>query len=447
MFNCAILGYGTVGCGVYRLITEKADALSRRSSVPINVKWVLDRRFRRAKDFPLPDAVRVTDPDIIFNDPEVDCIIELIGGVEPAREYILRAIEAGKHVVTANKAVLSSHGPEIWKRLREKGVLMGFEASVGGCIPVIKTIKETLVANKISEIIGIMNGTSNYILSNMTHKGASYEDALKMAQQLGYAEADPRFDVEGYDTAHKLIILGMLIFGINFNEEELYIEGITGIDPIDINIAKELGFRIRLLAIGAESNGSVMLRVHPAMIPEAHLLSQVEGAYNAFYIKGDEVGTMLLYGMGAGEGPTASTVVGDVVDIARAGEARGGQCLRHNSMHGNIDNCISGPILSQRSSLKKAAIDFLSSRYYFRFSALDKPGVLAAISGVLGRHGISVQSVVQKGRSKSGVVPIVMLTHEAIEASVRQALIEIDSLTVTRAKTVLIRIEDEVEDV
>lgn len=428
MLNCAILGYGTVGTGVYKLLTDKENDIFQKSGSNIRVKWVYDRSFRRIKDYPLPSEICTKDPNVIFNDPDVHCVIELIGGIEPARTFIYNAIRKGKHVVTANKAVLSASGPEIWKEAESNGVLLGYEASVGGGVPVIKTVKESLVGNRISTIVGIMNGTANYILSRMTKERKDYYEILKDAQRLGYAEADPTFDVEGYDTAHKLAILSMLTFGQKFSQEDIYTEGITRIAPLDIDFAKELGYRVKLLAIARLKDDGIMLRVHPTMIPDTHLLAQVDGVFNAFYFIGDGIGKMLLYGMGAGQGPTASAVVSDLVDIARLKE-----------------NCNMKPMHTKvlsNASLKKVPVASLNSRYYFRFSAVDRPGVLAKISGILGEYGISIQSVVQKGRKDKGAVPIVMLTHEASEENVGQALKKIDSLDVTMEKTVLIRIED-----
>ena len=433
MFTCALLGYGTVGTGVYRLLVEKRQEIQRRIGVDVGIKWVFDRGFRRTKEFPLPEGVMTRDPEVIFNDPDVDCVIELIGGLEPAKSYILRAIRAKKHVVTANKAVLSHAGPEIWTSAYENLVAIGFEASVGGGIPVIKTVRESLVANDVSSIVGIMNGTSNYILSKMTKEGSEYAHTLEDAQRLGYAEADPTFDVEGFDAAHKLTILAMLTFGQPFSSEDVYTEGITQITPLDIEFAREFGYRIKLLAIGDKGPQGVMLRVHPTMVPETHLLAQVDGAYNAFYFVGDEVGKLILFGMGAGQGPTASAVVADIVDIARMTRERATTSMPF-APNFTLDK--------SATTIPKIPVTSLVSRYYFRISALDRPGVLAKIGGVLGEHDISIESVVQKGRGKKDAVPIVMLTHEALEQNVRSALSIIDSLEITMDKTVVIRLAD-----
>jgi len=434
MLNCAIFGYGTVGTGVASILMEKQDELSRRAGIEIRLRWVCDRSFRRLEDHPLPSSICTRDPARILGDPEINCVIELIGGEEPARSYILEAIRAGKHVVTANKAVLSTFGKEIWGLAEEKGCFVGFEASVGGGVPVVKALREALIGNTISAVVGIMNGTSNYILSRMTTEGSEYQEALKDAQRLGYAESDPTFDVEGFDSAHKLVILAMLAFGQEFSPKDVYIEGITRIAPFDIEFARELGYRVKLLAIGRQEKGRVMLRVHPTMIPEGNLLAQVEGAYNAFYITGDEVGRLLLYGPGAGSRPTASAVVADIVDIARA--------ISLGGNHGTLLAKSPLDVRDDRDRLTIIPVTGLHARYYFRFSAVDRPGVLAKISGVLGAMGISIQSVVQKGRREKGAVPVVMLTHEAREEAVNKAIEEIDSLDVTMEKTVLLRIED-----
>ena len=437
MFNCAVLGYGTVGTGVYRLLAEKRETIGRRAGVDINVKWVLDRNFSRIGEFPVPDEICTQDFRQVISDPECHCIVELIGEVETAREFILEAIENGKHVVTANKAVLSQYGPEIWQKARENRVYIGYEASVGGGIPVIKTVKEALVGNDISMIVGIMNGTSNYILSRMTKEGKTYASILADAQALGYAEADPTFDVEGFDAAHKLTILAMLTFGTAFKGEDVYVEGITNVTPLDIDFARELGYHIKLLAIGKKKSHGVMLRVHPTMVPDNHLLAQVDGAYNAFYFVGDQVGKLILFGMGAGRGPTASAVVSDIVDIAGMQVVGAGMPAFHAS----------GPDISLEhgQSLHKIPITSLESRYYLRFTAVDRPGVLSTISGVLGDNEISIESVVQKGRGKMNAVPIVMLTHEAKEKNMRRALSMIDSLDITMDETVVIRMEDLVD--
>jgi homoserine dehydrogenase len=369
--------------------------------------------------------IYTNDANSLINDPEIDIIIELIGGIEPAKTFILRAIENGKHVVTANKALLAMHWDEIFSPSSKKNVMVGFEASVGGGTPVIKSIKESLVANKIKKIIGIMNGTTNYILTKMEEEAKDFSDVLKEAQRLGYAEADPTFDVEGIDAAHKLTILGSLAFGCNIKFKDIHTEGISGITLNDIIFARELGYKIKLLAIAQnlEENG-IELRVNPTLISCSHPLSQVKGAYNAFFIEGDRVGKIMLQGLGAGKYPTGSAVVSDIVDIAR--------CYSSN-------NALM-PIMSNKYILKD--VKDLKGRFYACFYVADKPGVLATIAGILGKRNISIASVIQKERSAKSNVPIVMLTHDAIERDMYDAINEINTLDIVSSNTKIIKIED-----
>jgi homoserine dehydrogenase len=356
----------------------------------------------------------------------------MIGGQGVAKDLILKAIENGKHVATANKALLASQGNALFKAAAQKGVDLAFEAAVGGCMPIIKALRESLVGNHIKSMTGILNGTCNYILSKITDDGSPYEVALAEAQSRGYAEADPTLDVEGLDTAHKIAILGALAYGMEINLNDVYIEGISKITPLDIEFAGQFGYRIKLLAISKNKDDSIEARVHPTMIPFDNLLSNVNGTVNAIMLSGDAVGEMMLYGRGAGMMPTASSVIGDAVDIAR------------NLLSGTAGRV---PSLSyQRDQIRTIAvtpIEKISTHYYFRFSALDRPGVLSKISGVLGNHGISIQSVQQKGRKTNGSVPVVMVTHMAKEADVHKALSEISALDVVSDRPVLIRIEDD----
>ncbi|MCK5405616.1 MAG: homoserine dehydrogenase, partial [Desulfobulbaceae bacterium] len=371
------------------------------------------------------------DVNDIFSDPEIDIVVELIGGIEPARTFILQAIEKGKHVVTANKALVSQHGKEIFDAAAAQGVEVGFEASVAGGIPVIKAMKEGLTANRILSIMGILNGTANYILTQMTDYGTPFDEVLKDAQNKGYAEADPTYDVEGIDTAHKLAIIMTIAYGMEISLDAINTEGISRIKPIDIAFAGEFGYRIKLLAISRNHGEHVEARVHPTMVPEKHMLASINGAYNGIHFNGDMVGNVLFYGLGAGMMPTGSAVVADVVDIAR------------NIIHGSVSRV---PSLSYRPEhIKPRAItpmEKLRCPYYFRFTTLDKPGVLSSISGILGKYGISIESVLQKGRREkaTGAVPIVMFTYEAEEASVNKALEEISALEACVDETVRIRI-------
>ncbi len=429
--NVGLLGFGTVGSGTAKILLENGELVSKRAGCPINLKWICDKDLTSDRGVDVPEGVLMDDLDRLMDDPEVDIFIELIGGLEPARTFVLRAIEAGKHVVTANKALLATHGLEIFAAAAKKGVEIGFEASVGGGIPCIKGLKEGLVANRISTVLGIMNGTANYILTRMTQEGAPFEEVLADAQRLGYAEADPTYDVEGIDTAHKLAIMATLAFGAKVGLDDIYTEGISRISPVDISFASELGFNIKLLAIGRSSNGQVDVRVHPTMIPKDHLLSHVQGAFNAVYFVGDSVGKVMMYGMGAGQMPTGSAVVADVVDLAR--NIRTGAVGRVPSLGEPFE------------AMPDAAIKPMAEvvcKYYFRFMVKDAPGVLSRISGILGENGISIESVVQKGRRREGAVPIVMVTHEAREARVEKALSEIGALDFVLDEPLTIRIED-----
>ncbi len=426
-----LIGFGIVGSGTARILLEQQQLLSARAQIPIELAVICDKDITSDRGFSVPSNLLTTNVDDILKNPEISIVIELIGGIEPAKTFILEAINQKKHVVTANKALLATHGPELFGAAAKNNVEIGFEASVGGGIPVIKSVKEGLVANNIHTVMGIMNGTANYILSRMTEEGLPFDVVLKDAQAHGYAEADPTYDIEGIDTAHKLAILANLAFGVSTTLDDVDIEGISRLSPIDMAFAKELGYHIKLLAIGRALDDGIELRVHPTMVPLNHLLAQIDGAYNGFYFIGDSVGKILLYGMGAGQMPTGSAVVSDVVDIARN--------IRMAAL--NRVPCLGLPF-DKLLPLKKRPMNILSGRYYFRFSAVDQPGVLARIAGVLAEHSISIASVVQKGRGTDESVPIVMLTHEAKEENVQKALTKIDNLDIVQDRTVVIRIED-----
>lgn len=423
-----LVGFGTVGSGMARLLIEESDTISARVGLSLELAQICDRDVTTNRELPIPPGVLTTDIHDILDDPGIEIFVELIGGIEPARSFILSAIERGKHVVTANKALLATHGREIFDAAEKKGVAIGFEASVGGGIPVIKAVREGLVANRLHTLAGIMNGTSNYILSRMSDEGISFNDALLKAQACGYAEADPTYDVAGIDTAHKLAILSSLAFGVPVGLDDILVEGITKISPVDIEFAREFGYAIKLLAIARNGEAGTELRVHPAMVPQDHLLAQVKGAYNAFYLVGDAVGKVILSGLGAGQMPTGSAVVADLVDIARI------------IAYGSAPPTSGGLSSGTAGRLRPIPAEDLHGRYYMRFSVIDQPGVLAGIAGVLGGHGISIESVVQKGRRRGESVPIVMLTHEAREGAVLAAIERIDSMDVVTDETVLIRI-------
>jgi len=430
--NIGLLGCGTVGTGVAKLLLEQRDLIAARLGAVLNLRRVADLDAARDRGIRFPEGMLVADARRVVEEPGIDIIIEMIGGKGIARELILKAIANGRHVVTANKALIAAHGNEIFRSAAEKKVDLYFEASVGGCMPIIKTLRESLVGNRIAAMTGILNGTCNYILSKITDEGSTFADALAVAQKQGYAEADPTLDVEGFDTAHKIAILSALAYGMPINLKDVYIEGISHITPMDIEFAGQFGYRIKLLAISKHRGDAVEARVHPTMIPFGNLLSNVNGTLNAVTVSGDAAGDILLYGRGAGMMPTASAVIGDVVDLAR--NLLSGTAGRVPALSFQPERIRPIPILP---------IDRISSHYYFRFSALDRPGVLSSISGILGTHGISIQSVHQKGRKTNGAVPVVMLSHRAQEADVKKALNEIGALDVTAAKPVLIRIEDE----
>ncbi len=432
--HIGLIGFGTVGSGTAEVLLQQLSRLQKRAGCTFALKTVVDKS-RSALPAQFKGVKLSKDVEEIFNDPEIDIVVELIGGIEPAKTFLLKAIACGKHVVTANKALVSQHGKEIFDAAVEKNVEVGFEASVGGGIPLIKALKEGLVANRIESVMGIMNGTANYILSQMTDYGKEFAEVLQDAQAKGYAEADPTYDVEGIDTAHKLAIIMTMAYGMTISIDDISIEGISSIEPIDIDFAKEFGYRIKLLAITRNHGEHVEARVHPTLVPESHLLASVNGAFNAVHFHGDMVGDVLLYGQGAGQMPTGSAVVADIVDIGR------------NIINGAVNRVPAmGYQPDQVHSRDITPLEKLHGSYYFRMSVRDQPGVLAAIAGTLGKYGISIESVIQKQRNDSGTVPVVMRTHETDESAVLRALAEIDALDFCTAKTVKVRImEDEHE--
>jgi len=424
-----LIGFGTVGTGVVKILTQKASLLEERLGVPLELVKVGDVDLERDRGVEVAPSLLTRDAGEVIHDPRVDIVIELVGGIEPAKSFIIQALRAGKPVVTANKALLAEEGEEILQALEETGQDLGFEASVAGGIPILKALREGLVANGINRIYGIINGTANYVLTMMEKEGLSFQEALAHAQARGYAEADPTLDISGMDAAHKAAILATMAYGRYFRAQEIHVEGIDRVDSKDILYAQELGYRVKLLAI-IKGGSRVELRVHPTMIPLGHSLAKVEGVYNAVYVEGDSVGSTMFYGRGAGEMPTASAVVADVVDIAR-------DILR--GVRRRVPP-FAYPLLDRPVELKP--MDEVTTRYYMRFTALDRPGVLSKISGILASKSISIESVIQKGRREEGTVPVVMMTHEARERDVQEALKEIDHLDVIGRKTVLIRVED-----
>jgi homoserine dehydrogenase len=430
--NIGLIGLGNIGSGVVKLLQQNEDIITKKLGARLVLKKIADIDVATPRAVKINKNLFTTDAREIINDKSISLVMELMGGYEPARTFVMEAISQGKHIVTANKALLATYGNEIFRAAQNKDIDIGFEASVGGTIPIIKTLKESLVANRINSIFGIMNGTSNFILSKMTDEGKMFDVVLKEAQDLGFAEANPTFDIEGIDTAHKLAITLSLAYGKRVKLNDIYREGITNISQEDITFAKELGLRIKLLAIAILRDGVVESRIHPTMIPSSHLLANVNLNYNAFHFVGDASGSVFLYGQGSGMMPTASAVLSDVIDIAR-----------------NILKGISGrvPLRSVNESamedIQLMPIDKIETKYYFRFSAVDRPGVLSKISGILGENDISIATVIQKARKKDGAVPVVMTTYKAKEKNVRQALKKIDKLDIVLDKTILVRIEDE----
>lgn len=426
--NVGIIGFGTVGTGTAKILLENAAIIKKRTGFDIVLKKIADLDITRDRGIKVPEGVLTTDAKALLNDSEIDIVVELMGGIRPAKDFMLQAIKNKKHVVTANKALLATEGKDIFAEAAQNGVEVGFEASVAGGIPIIKVVREGLTANNITAIYGIINGTCNYILTKMTNEKAEFSDTLKEAQNLGYAEADPTFDIEGIDTAHKLTILASLAYGIPLSFDKVYTEGITKITAHDIAFASELGYKIKLLAIAKISDGGIELRVHPTMLPEDYMIAKVDGVFNAVFVEGDAVGSTLYYGRGAGDLPTGSAVVADIIDIAR------------NIVNGGVLR-VPGISPDEKDAGVVKKIEDIESSYYFRFSAFDQPGVLSKIAGVFGGYNISIKSVIQKGRRIGGSVPLVVLTHTAKEKDVLSALKEIEALNAVSDKTIVIRVE------
>lgn len=427
--NVGIIGFGTVGTGTARILIENAEIIRRRLGAPVVLKMISDLDIKRDRGINLGEVKLTNDVKDIINNPGIDIVVELIGGYKPAKEFILEAIRNKKHVVTANKALLAVHGEEIYSAAEKAGVTVGYEASVAGGIPILAAVRSGLAANNIKSIYGIVNGTCNYILTLMTSAGRKFDEVLKEAQAKGYAEADPTFDIEGIDSAHKLAVLTMLAFGTPVRFDDIYTEGISKITPLDIDFARDLGYKIKLLAITKTVNDEIEARVHPTMLPETYPIATVDGVFNALSVVGDAVGSTMFYGRGAGDMPTGSAVVSDIIDIGR------------DILAGCTDR---SPVTAfrERKPLKIRKMDDITSCYYLRFSVLDKPGVMSRITGVLGRNNISISSMIQKGRKVDEAVPVVMMTHEAIEHNVRKALAEIDTMDCVAGATVVIRVEE-----
>ncbi|MFQ5458384.1 MAG: homoserine dehydrogenase [Myxococcota bacterium] len=425
-----LVGFGTIGVGVVRLLSTGAAMIRDRAGVPLALRRIADIDTRRDRGVSIDAGLLIDDYRKILDDGDIAVVIELVGGTAVARDIVLGAIERGKHVVTANKALLAVHGKEIFDAAEKRGVAVRFEASVGGGIPIIRAIQEGFASDRIESIHGIVNGTSNYILSEMTARKRTFKEVLRKAQEKGYAEADPAYDVDGTDAAHKLCILCALSFGYYIDMDQVYRQGIDRLTPADVEFAREFGYTIKLLAIARQTDGVIEARVHPTMIHSTHLLATVDGAYNAIYVHGAAAGSSMFYGLGAGEMPTASAVVSDAMDIARG-------LIRKSPRRGNALSVHDRFLTSGQLR----PMEEIESRYYLRFTAPDRPGVLSRIAGVLGQHDISISSVIQKGRERPGSVPVVIMTHSAREKNLRDALAGIDAAKVVQAPTQMIRIE------
>ncbi|WP_374691052.1 homoserine dehydrogenase [Accumulibacter sp.] len=430
--NVGLLGIGTVGGGTFSVLTRNGEEIARRAGRPIQVSVVADRNLERTRQL-TKGSCRVTDDAFaVASDPDVDIVVELIGGDSVAKELVLQAIANGKHVVTANKALLAKHGNEIFAAARDKGVMVAFEAAVAGGIPIIKALREGLTANRIEWIAGIINGTTNFILSEMRDKGLSFAAVLQEAQRLGYAEADPTFDVEGVDAAHKLSIMSAIAFGNAMNFDKAHIEGISQLDAADIRYAEQLGYRIKLLGITKRTDEGVELRVHPTLIPARRLIANVEGAMNAVLVKGDAVGATLYYGKGAGAEPTASAVIADLVDVTRMHTADPEHRVPHLAFQ--PDAMVDLAILP---------ISAVVSSYYLRLRVEDRPGVLADVTRLLADNGISIVAMIQRepgaGEEQTDII---MLTHKTRERQVDTAIAGIESLAAVRGRIIRLRLEE-----
>lgn len=430
--NVGLLGMGTVGGGTVSVLTGNAREIARRAGRGIRIAHAAARKYDPSGIQGLEKVGRISDDALsVVEDPDIDIVVELIGGYSPAKELVLKAIENGKHVVTANKALIALHGNEIFAAARERGVMVAFEAAVAGGIPIIKALREGLAANHIEWIAGIINGTGNYILTEMRDKGRDFANVLAEAQGLGYAEADPTFDVEGIDAAHKLTILGSLAFGIPLQFEKTYTEGISKIETQDVSYAADLGYRIKHLGIARKAGDGIEMRVHPTLIPHRRLIANVNGVMNAVLVKGDAVGPTLYYGAGAGSLPTASAVVADVVDVARA--------LTTDS-HNRVPHLAFQP--DELSDMPVLSMDRVETAYYLRITALDQPGVMARIAGILGEEGISIEAIQQKEPEEGDThVPLIMLSHRVLEGRMNEAIARIEALESVKGEVVRIRME------
>lgn len=427
-FGVGVLGFGTVGAGVVQGLSQNQTLIRQRTGLTLNLRGVADLDIETDRGVEIDPSILTTDAQALIDDPEIQILVELIGGEGIARELILKALRAGKDVVTANKALLAKHGAELYQTAAESGSDLFYEAAVGGGIPVVKAFREGLVANHIVSVYGILNGTCNYILTRMEEEKAPLEEILADAQRLGFAEAEPSLDVDGWDTAHKAAILGSLAYGFPVPMDQMLVEGIMGLQPYDIEMAESLGYRIKLLAVIKPSEEGADVRVHPALIPEDHLLASVHGVFNAVLVDGDIVGETLYYGKGAGREATSSAVISDIVDVARN---------RASSGAGRLP-----PLVSYRKSGAVRSMDLLETRYYVRMNLMDKPGSLAMVSGILAEYGIGIASLIQREENRGEYVPVIFLTTRSLEKNMNQALEKIEGLQIVSGSPTRIRIED-----
>jgi homoserine dehydrogenase len=431
-----LIGFGTIGSGVVKILQENKDVLDARVGLPLRLKKIADKDVTSDRGVRVDPGMLTTNAQEIIDDPDISIVLELVGGYEPARTFILDSFRHKKHVVTANKALLAVHGPEIFRAAHEAGVDIAFEAAVAGGIPILRSLREGLVANRFEKILAILNGTCNFILTAMDENpGVPFDDVLKQAQELGYAEADPSLDVDGIDAAHKLVLVLGLTHGIRVPVKSIFVDGIRDIDPFDVVMAKEFSYKIKLLAVIITHGDTVEARLHPTMIPEHHPLARVDGVFNGIYLRGDMVGEQLFYGKGAGKEPTASAVIGDIIETAR--NVAGGEAGRVPPLGYPEDWKAPGRVMDMKE---------ITTNYYLRVQAMDRPGVLSKIAGIMAEHSISIHSVVQKRRRSSGTVPVVFLTHLAKEADIQDACEKIRGLDAVEGPPKIIRIEDETLD-
>ena len=423
--KAGLIGFGTIGTGVVKLFKNSAALINQKAGVKVELKKICDLDLKTDRGVSVDKSMLTDKVGDIIDDPEIDIVIELIGGYKPALDFMLSAMEKGKHIVTANKALISKHWGELAEAANKNKCEIMAEAAVGGGIPILRGIDKGLAANRIEKIMAILNGTCNYILTKMTIDKMSFDEALKEAQEKGFAEADPTLDIEGLDAMHKIVILSNLSFGKRVKEEDVFVQGIKNVDYMDIEFAGEFGYVMKLLSVAENSGDGINVRVHPVLVAKSMLLASVNYEFNAVYVSGDAVGNTMFYGKGAGEMPTASAVLSDIIYIAR-------------NIHNGVERKPYNP--EKNKELKIVKIDEIRSKYYMRFNVVDKAGVLAEISGILGSHNISIESMIQKARHSHEKVPVVIMCYESKEADVKKAIEKIDGLGIVKEKTVVYRV-------